>query len=132
MMLTVRLTSFQPGYAVGVSQNLFGKGPHEGKGPACGTCWFLETFVDATGRTFKSNITAMVNEVCPASNDGGICAQKNLHGSLNSWGAQVNFNLCIDSGASDGLFGPDSDFGLAVGRATRVDCKDWEGKVQTY
>lgn len=119
----------KPGYAAGVSQNLYGTGPGKGKGPACGTCWFLETFRDASGNELKNNITVIVNDLCPATT-GGVCRQTSLT-DLNSWDTQVDFNLCTDSGASDAMFGANSGIGLAVGRATRVDCKSWSGQIQS-
>lgn len=45
----------------------------------------------------------------------------------NSYGANVNFDLCIDSGASKAVFGGD-DIGLAQGTAEEVDCSQWSGK----
>lgn len=44
----------------------------------------------------------------------------------NSYGANVNFDLCIDSGASEAVFGS-NDIGLAQGTAEEVDCSQWTG-----
>ncbi|MCJ1318466.1 hypothetical protein MMC15_003794 [Xylographa vitiligo] len=41
-------------------------------------------------------------------------------------GANVNFDTCIDDGASAALFGT-SGVGLAVGTATKVSCSEWSG-----
>jgi hypothetical protein len=44
------------------------------------------------------------------------------------YGANVNFDTCIDSGASSALFG-DSGVGLALGTAEQVDCSEYSGTV---
>lgn len=54
-----------------------------------------------------------------------LCAQNGLSGT-NQYGANVNFDLCIDSGAAGALFG-NSGVGLAVGTATAVSCSQWSG-----
>ncbi|OCK77586.1 glycoside hydrolase family 45 protein [Lepidopterella palustris CBS 459.81] len=116
-----------PGYAAAVSQNLYGLGPAEGAGPACGTCWRLTPATDSSGngvRNKTSSIVVMVNHICPALGNP-LCGQYNLT-STNLYGAYVDFNLCIDSGASAALFGG-SGIGLAVGNATEVDCGNWNG-----
>lgn len=92
----------------------------------CGTCWLLETEEDASGNVLRRNITAIVNNSC-SGEEGDICGMRSLD-DLNDWDAVVNFNLCIDSGARDGLFGKNSDVGLAVGKVTRVDCDEWDGE----
>ncbi|KAI7171800.1 hypothetical protein KC352_g24852, partial [Hortaea werneckii] len=46
----------------------------------------------------------------------------------NQYGANVNFDTCIDSGASDALFG-NSGVGLGVGTAEKVDCSQWSGQT---
>ena len=56
-----------------------------------------------------------------------LCAQNGLTGT-NQYGANLNFDLCIDSGASAALFGS-TGVGLAVGSAEQVDCSSWSGKV---
>lgn len=56
-----------------------------------------------------------------------LCSQSGLSGT-NQYGANLNFDLCIDSGASAALFGS-SGVGLAVGSAVQVDCSQWSGKV---
>ncbi|KZP19157.1 glycoside hydrolase family 45 protein [Athelia psychrophila] len=56
------------------------------------------------------------------------CARRAAWGSTNQYGAEVNFNLCIDSGASAVFLGP-SGVGLAVGTATSVDCSVWSGSI---
>lgn len=93
----------------------------------CGTCWFLETFVDSSGYSFRHNITALVTNECNGD-EGEVCGMRSLD-DTNDWDSNVNFNLCIDSGARDALFDDDPEIGLAVGRATRVSCDDWEGEV---
>jgi hypothetical protein len=44
----------------------------------------------------------------------------------NQYGAQVNFDLCKDSGAATAFLRP-SGVGLAVGTATKVSCREWRG-----
>ena len=40
----------------------------------------------------------------------------------------MNFDLCIDDGASGALFGS-SGTGLALGTAESVDCSQWDGSA---
>ena len=40
----------------------------------------------------------------------------------------MNFDTCIDDGASGALFGS-SGVGLAIGTATKVDCSKWSGSA---
>ena len=66
--------------------------------------------------------------LCPA--DGNpLCSQGSL-GDTNQYGANVNFDLCRDSGAADAFFG-NSGVGLALGNAEEVDCSLWSGTVRT-
>lgn len=65
-----------------------------------------------------------MNNLCPADSNE-LCAMKTTH-DRNKYGAQVNFDLCKDSGAAAAFLGP-SGVGLAVGSATRVSCKEWHG-----
>ncbi|CAD0098539.1 unnamed protein product [Aureobasidium mustum] len=111
-----------------VSQNEFGVGDGAGAGPACGTCWKLTASTDSSGnkKTFGSPIVVQVTNLCPADSNP-LCAQNGLSGT-NQYGANLNFDLCIDSGASAALFGS-SGVGLAVGQAEQVDCSQWSGKV---
>ncbi|KAK5128308.1 hypothetical protein LTR85_002975 [Meristemomyces frigidus] len=118
-----------PGYSAAVSQNEFGVGPGEGAGPACGTCWKLTIETDSSGNAVSNagnSIVVKVTNLCPA--DGNpLCAQSTLS-STNQYGANLNFDTCIDSGASSALFGS-SGVGLGVGTATEVDCSEWSGSV---
>ena len=118
----------QPGYSAAVSQNEFGVGDGAGAGPACGTCWKLTASTDSSGnkKTFGNPIVVQVTNLCPADSNP-LCAQNGLSGT-NQYGANLNFDLCIDSGASAALFGS-SGVGLAVGQAEQVDCSQWSGKV---
>ena len=119
----------QPGFSAAASQNLFGVGPGAGAGPGCGTCWQLTAETDSSGNALSNagnSIVVMVNNLCPA--DGNpLCAQSTLQ-DTNQYGANVNFDLCRDSGASAALFG-DSGVGLAVGTAVQVDCSAYSGTV---
>jgi hypothetical protein len=119
----------QPGFSAAASQNLFGVGPGAGAGPACGTCWKLTGQTDSSGNKLSNagtSIVVMINNLCPA--DGNpLCSQNGLSGT-NQYGANVNFDLCSDSGASAAFFG-NSGVGLAVGTATQVDCSQWNGSI---
>ncbi|KAL6240874.1 hypothetical protein RBB50_012289 [Rhinocladiella similis] len=118
-----------PGFSAAVSQNVFGVGPGAGAGPACGTCWKLVGETDSSGNKLSNagtSIVVMVNNLCPA--DGNpLCSQNGLSGT-NQYGANVNFDLCSDSGAQEAFFG-NSGVGLAIGSATQVDCSEWSGTV---
>jgi len=117
-----------PGYSAAVSQNVFGVGPGAGAGPGCGGCWQLTGEKDSSGNPLSApkTIVVKVTNLCPA--DGNpLCAQSSLS-STNQYGAEVNFDLCIDSGAAAAFLTP-SGVGLAVGTATSVDCSEWSGTV---
>jgi len=120
----------KPGYSAAVSQNEFGVGPGAGAGPACGTCWKLTIETDSSGKTVSNagnSIVVQVTNLCPASGNP-LCAQNGLSGT-NQYGANLNFDTCIDSGASAALFG-NSGVGLGIGTAVQVDCKTaWSGTV---
>ncbi|KAI9149161.1 hypothetical protein HJFPF1_11209 [Paramyrothecium foliicola] len=109
----------ESGYAAGVSQNLYGDGI------TCGTCWRLYGKVDGGQKALNRTIVVKVNEMCPAEGYP-ICGQKDLR-SVNQFKAQVNFNLCVDTGAADGLFGFNTGVDFATGTVERVDCKEWKG-----
>ncbi|KAK4565443.1 hypothetical protein LTR86_004060 [Recurvomyces mirabilis] len=117
------------GYSAAVSQNEFGVGPGAGAGPGCGTCWRLTIETDSSGHAVSNagnSIIVQVTNLCPASGNP-LCAQNGL-GGTNQYGANLNFDTCIDSGASKALFG-NSGVGLGVGTAVQVDCKLWSGTV---
>lgn len=118
-----------PGYSAAVSQNVFGVGPGAGAGPACGTCWRLTGQTDSSGNKLSNagtSIVVMVNNLCPA-NGNPLCSQSGLTGT-NQYGANVNFDLCSDSGAQAAFFG-NNGVGLAIGTATEVDCGQWKGSI---
>ena len=118
-----------PGYSAAVSQNEFGVGPGAGAGPACGTCWKLTIETDSSGNRVSNagnSIVVQVTNLCPASGNP-LCAQNGL-GGANQYGANLNFDTCIDSGASAALFG-NSGVGLGVGTAAQVSCSEWSGSV---
>lgn len=101
-----------------------------GAGPACGTCWKLTIETDSSGNSVSNSGNSIVVEVtnlCPA--DGNpLCAQNGLEGT-NQYGANLNFDLCIDSGASSAMFGDDGT-ALGLGTAEEVSCGQWQGTVQ--
>jgi hypothetical protein len=119
----------QPGFSAAASQNLFGVGPGAGAGPACGTCWKLTGETDSSGNKLSNagtSIVVMVNNLCPAQGNP-LCSQSGLTGT-NQYGANVNFDLCSDSGASNAFFG-NSGVGLAIGTAVQVSCSEYSGTV---
>jgi len=118
-----------PGFSAAASQNLFGVGPGAGAGPACGTCWRLTGQTDSSGNALSNagtSIVVMINNLCPASGNP-LCSQNGLSGT-NQYGANVNFDLCSDSGAAAAFFGNDG-VGLAIGTATQVSCTQYSGTV---
>jgi len=124
-------TTGATGYSAAVSQNEFGVGPGGGAGPACGTCWRLTAETDSSGNTLSNagnSIIVKINNLCPASGNP-LCAQNGLTGT-NQYGANLNFDTCIDSGASAALFG-NSGVGLAIGTAEEVSCSLWSGNIVT-
>jgi hypothetical protein len=68
----------------------------------------------------------MVNNLCPAQGNP-LCSQSTTS-DTNQYGANVNFDLCRDSGASAALFG-NSGVGLAIGTAQQVSCSGYSGTV---
>jgi len=115
-----------PGYNAALSQNLFGAGPGQGAGTACGLCYQLTPQTDSSGNALHgaNTIIVKVNNLCPA-NGNPLCAQNGV-GGTNQYGANVNFDLCIDDGASAALFGS-SGVGLALGTAVQVSCSLYSG-----
>ena len=135
-----------PGYAAAASQNIFGVGPGQGAGPGCGTCWQLTAQTDSSGNKLSGvqSIVVKVTNLCPGKSQrdsksvlttdmdqtaqgNPLCAQSSTS-ATNQYGANVNFDTCIDSGASKALFGS-SGVGLAIGTATKVNCSQWKGTV---
>ncbi|KAK3679536.1 hypothetical protein LTR78_001097 [Recurvomyces mirabilis] len=119
----------QPGYSAAISQNEFGAGPGQGAGPGCGTCWKLTIETNSSGQKVSNagnSIVVKVTNLCPAQGNP-LCAQNGLSGT-NQYGANLNFDTCIDSGASKALFGS-SGVGLGVGTAVEVNCNQWSGTV---
>jgi hypothetical protein len=58
----------QPGYSAAVSQNVYGAGPGDGAGPACGTCYKLTIETDSSGNSVSNagnSIIVQVNNLCP-------------------------------------------------------------------
>lgn len=134
--MTFPLPPPKPGYAAAVSQNLFGAGPGQGAGPACGTCYRLTIETDAsTGARVPNagdSIVVMVDNLCPAAGAGdgnSLCAQPDLR-TPNSYGGVVDFNLCNDDGAHAALLAP-AGTGLAGATAAEVSCAEWDGTKKT-
>ncbi|GAB7328903.1 hypothetical protein MBLNU13_g00767t1 [Cladosporium sp. NU13] len=120
---------YTQGYNAAVSQNVFGVGPGAGAGPGCGTCWKLTIQKDSSGHQVSNagnSIVVMVTNLCPAQGNP-LCSQSGLSGT-NQYGANLNFDLCIDSRANSALFG-NSGVGLGVGSAVQVDCSQWSGSI---
>jgi hypothetical protein len=100
-----------------------------GAGPGCGTCWKLTIQTNSSGGKVSNagnSIVVMVDNLCPASGNP-LCSQSGLSGT-NQYGANLNFDLCIDSKANSALFG-NSGVGLGVGSAVQVDCSQWSGSI---
>ncbi|KAI9810902.1 MAG: hypothetical protein M1827_005761 [Pycnora praestabilis] len=120
-----------PGYSAAVSQNLFGVGPGAGAGGACGTCYRLTGETDETGAALTNgfpSIVVMINNLCPGSGNP-LCSQSSLT-DINQYGANVNFDLCQNSGAADAFFpgGANGAVGMALGIAQEVPCMgNWQG-----
>ena len=65
----------------------------------------------------------LITNECAAQDPGqpvNLCGMGSLT-EANSLGANVNIDLCMDSGASQGFFGP-PPWGTVVGTAQQVDC----------
>lgn len=117
-----------PGFAAAASQNLFGVAGGQGAGPACGTCWKLVGETDSSGNALSNagtSIVVMINNLCPGGGNS-VCSPATLT-DTNQYGANVDFDICSDSGASAAFF--PKGFGLAVGSATQVDCSQWSGTI---
>lgn len=101
------------GYTAALSQSQFGAGPGEGAGPACGTCYKLTVTTDLSGQAVTENsVTVRINNLCPT--DGNpICAVP------NQYGAEIHFDLCKDSGATNGFF---TSSQAGIGTAELVSC----------
>lgn len=119
-----------PGFSAAVSQNLYGSA--SGHGPACGECWRLTGETDSSGNPLPNagtSIVVMINNLCPAvANPPNPLCTPATTSDTNSLGANVNFDLCSDSGAQTAFFG-NSGNGLAIGSATQVDCTEYIGTV---
>lgn len=68
-----------------------------------------------------------VTNLLPAEGNS-LCAKDGLT-NANQYGANVNFNLCIQSGVPAAFFGND-DTSLAVGTTTQVSCSDCSGSIE--
>ncbi|KEF53642.1 uncharacterized protein A1O9_10042 [Exophiala aquamarina CBS 119918] len=118
-----------PGFSAAVSENLYGVGPGAGAGPACGTCWKITGQTDSSGNPLSNagtSVVVMVNNLCPKQGNP-LCSQSDLS-DTNQYGANVNFDLCSDSGAQAAFFG-NNGVGLAIGTAIQVDCSQWSGTI---
>ena len=94
-----------------------------------GTCYRLTGQTDSSGNRLSNagtSIVVMMNNLCPA-NGNPLCSQNGLSGT-NQHGANVNFDLCRDSGATEAFF-RNSAVGLAIDTAEEVDCSEWSGTV---
>jgi hypothetical protein len=89
----------------------------------------LTAQTDSSGHALSNagnTIVVQITNLCPA--DGNpLCSQNGLTGT-NQYGANLNFDLCLNSGANTALFG-NSGVGLAVGTAVQVSCSQWSGTV---
>jgi hypothetical protein len=125
---------YTQGYNAAVSQNVFGVGPvriipRQQRLTQSPTCWKLTIETNSSGGKVSNagnSIVVMVTNLCPASGNP-LCSQSGLSGT-NQYGANLNFDLCIDSKANSALFGS-SGVGLGVGSAVQVDCSQWSGSI---
>ena len=114
-------------------------------GSACGTCWRVTGATDSSGASLGTTpIVVLITNEC-ASSSGGDCSligsldnsanlcSQNTFSQANALGGNVNIDLCMDSGAAGGFFGPlgpsdpGTKWGTAVGTAQQVDCDEWCG-----
>lgn len=101
------------GFTAALSEAQFGAGPGDGAGPACGTCYELTIDTDLDGNAVtQASVTVKVDNLCPM--DGNP-----LCGVPNEYGAEIHFDLCLDSGATDGFF---TSAHAGMGNATEVGC----------
>ncbi|KAI9817175.1 MAG: hypothetical protein M1827_001287 [Pycnora praestabilis] len=125
-----------PGFSAAVSQNVYGAAPGAGAGAACGTCYRLTGNTDTSGNALANghpSIVVMINNLCPATGNP-LCAMGSTS-DTNQYGANVDFDLCSDSGAAAAMF-PDYDngngaVGLIIGTAEYVSCSEWSGTEET-
>ena len=120
------------GNQAGISENFYGSGS------ACGTCWKLTVETDDHGNAIPgiaagNSIVVKVTDLCPAVSSSGVtnplCAQSGTSGT-NTYGANVNFDLCQDSGTAKALMGDSySTIGVGIGTAVEVDCSEWTGTM---
>ena len=72
----------------------------------------------------------LITNECAAQDPGqpvNLCGMASLT-ETNSLGANVNIDLCMDSGAAQGFFNHPAPWGTAVGTAQQVDCmSEWCG-----
>ena len=111
------------GYTAAASQALFNSPASGVLGSACGSCWKISGDPSSTGQTYTS-IVVIINNECPAQGNP-LCTQATLS-DTNSYGANVNIDLCSDSDAGLAFFGS-LDGGFAIGSATSVPCSEWQG-----
>ncbi|KAH9844915.1 TPR-like protein [Teratosphaeria destructans] len=81
----------------------------------------LRTDTDSSGKTLSNA------EKYASWSRSRISAQSMLS-ATNEYGAEVNFDTCIDSGASSALLGR-TGVGFSVGTVEEVDCTEWSGTV---
>lgn len=80
---------------------------------------------DSSGKDLPNkgtSIVVMVSNLCPA--DGNpLCSQATTT-DTNSYGANVNVDLCSDSGAASAFFGDDLNegIGMVIGTVEEVNC----------
>ena len=98
-------------------------------GKACGTCWRVTGTSDFAGKPMSiTPVVVLITNECAAALPG---QKKNLCGMTSfddhdDNGNEVLIDLCMDSGASRGFWGP-PPWGASDGSATQVDCSEWCG-----
>ena len=136
-------------FTAAVSQALYDS---NGPGSMCGTCWKLndsksgntivvmgmsiyflypssipprgELLFDRKTNAFHLTVT----DLCPSGSQNPSCSQTSLT-DTNSYGANVNFDLCDDTGAGNALMGANKvTEGWSTGTAEEVDCNQLSGQ----
>jgi len=116
------------GFTAAMSQLSFGSEPGIGPGDACGRCFAItgtkDPYSPAFTGPFGQTIVVMVTDMCPLQGNQNWCGQTTAD-PVNSFGTQVHFDLCEDTGAPTPFF-PSGHTAL-TGNFTEVPCSQWGG-----
>ncbi|KAL9640001.1 MAG: hypothetical protein Q9164_000579 [Protoblastenia rupestris] len=105
-----------------------GSPPTNGIGQGCGTCWHIQPQSNpfpSNGNTFGTPVVVKISDECA---DGGYCDQvRDAAGTLTPntrYQKELHFDLCTVSGVAEKFFGDIEKFGVLLGVARQVDCKE--------